>query len=198
MTSASEFAVPPSQQVPLVRDGNRLIVPRGADFSGCCLQCAGAPAGKPIVKHLAVDKSALFGRGTVMSSGGTAGWIMFVLDLLLLLTWLVWLVVDWSETRRRRVSFSLCTAHRRRRLLFRWLTLAGLPIGIALLLMGIFGNQPDEWDLLPFVPGCILIFCGLMSLAFNPDPKLAAENEQFLWLKNIGDPFLARHPQQGS
>ncbi|MEI9984178.1 MAG: hypothetical protein WDN69_13810 [Aliidongia sp.] len=120
---------------------------------------------------------------------------MLLLDLLLLLIWLVWLVVDWPKMRRRRVSFSLCASHRRRRLLFRWLALAGLPVGIALLLIGIFGNQPDESDLLPFVPGCILIFCGLMSLAYNPDPKLAAENEQFLWLKNIGGPFLARHPQ---
>ncbi len=33
---------------------------------------------------------------------------------------------DWPKTRRRRVSFSLRAADRRRRTLFRWLTLAGL------------------------------------------------------------------------
>jgi len=179
----------------IVRSGSQIMVPRGADFSSCCFQCAAAPAGRPIAKHLAVNRSGVFGRGVMTSVGGTAGLILLLIDFLLLILWSAWWIADRPKARKRRVSFGLCLRHRRRRWIFRWLTLAGLPLGIALVLVGIFGNQPDEWDALTYVPGCVLIFGAFMATRLNPEPKLAGENEQFLWIANVGAPFLAHLPR---
>ena len=115
--------------------------------------------------------------------------------LSVLMLWFAWWIVDRPKARQRRVSFGLCLRHRRRRSMFRWLTLAGLPLGIALALVGIFGDQPDEWDLLAFLPGCFLIFGAFMAMSLNPDPKLSTENARFLWIANAGAPFLARLPR---
>ncbi len=185
----------PAPPGPIVRSGNLIVAPRGADFSSCCFQCAAAPAGRPIVKHLAASWSAVFDRGGMMAVGGTAGLILFLIDFLLLILWFAWWIVDRPKARQRRVSFGLCLRHRRRRSLFRWLTLAGFPLGIALVLVGIFGNQPDEWDLLTYLPGFVLIFGGFMAISLNRDPKLSTENERFLWIANAGAPFLAHLPR---
>jgi hypothetical protein len=76
MGESSTLAAPPLP--PARHDGDRLVVARGADISGGCLQCAGTPQGGPIVRHLAVAKGALFGRGSTMSTGNMAGTIFLI------------------------------------------------------------------------------------------------------------------------
>jgi hypothetical protein len=181
----------PTPSGAIVRSGSQIVVPRGADFSSCCFQCAAVPAGRPIVKHLPASRSDVFDRGGMMAVGGTAGLILLLIDFLLLILWFAWWIVDRPKARQRCVSFGLCLRHRRRRSMFRWLTLAGLPLGIALVLVGIFGNHAEPWDLLTFLAGCALIFGACMAMSLNPDPKLAGENDQFLWIANAGAPFLA-------
>jgi hypothetical protein len=189
MTPTTGSTHPPHPRIE--RDGNRLIAPRGADFSAFCFQCAKASAGQPLTKYLRVDKSSLFHKPT---GPGAASSALFVLDILEYLLWLVWWVVDWPKSRRRHIAFGLCAAHRRRRLLLRMAAIAGLPLGAAVLIGGIFADLADPLDFIAVASGVALVGGGMVAAACLPDPALAGENAEFLWLKGAGKAFLDRIP----
>ena len=188
MTPNSEIAQPLLPHIE--RDGDRLVVLRGADFSACCFRCARDPAGRPIVKYLHIDKSGAFHRPG-LSGGGNA---LFLLDVLEFLLWLVWSIVDWPKSRRRRISFGLCTEHRRRRRLLRAITNLGFPLGAVLAVAGLFGDLAAPMDAIAFACGAALVTAGGIAAASGSDPKLAGESAHFLWLKGAGQAFLDRQP----
>jgi hypothetical protein len=177
------------------REGDRLVVPRGADFSARCFRCAEKSVGRPIVKYLRVDKSGLFHKpvGPAATSGA-----LFYLDALEFLLWLIWWIVDWPKSRKRRVVFGLCAEHSRRRRLFRKITFLSLPTGVALVIAGIFGKFTDSMELLAIGPGIALVVTGLIIAVCGSDPRLAGESAHFLWVKGAGKPFLDRQVVRGA
>jgi hypothetical protein len=181
--------IAPPALLHIEREGDRLVVPRGADFSAYCFRCAGKSVGRPIVKYLRVDKSGLFHKP--VGPAATFG-ALFYLDALEFLLWLIWWVVDWPKSRKRRVVFDLCAEHGRRRRLFRMITILSLPMGVVLVIVGIFGTFPDSMELFAIAPGIALLVTGLIIAACGSDPRLAGESAHFLWVKGAGKPFLER------
>jgi hypothetical protein len=170
------------------REGDRLIVLRGVDFSEYCFRCARESVGGPIVKYLKIDKSGAFHRPGQLAGGEG----LFILDVLEFLLWLVWWVADWPKSRHRRISFGLCAEHRRRRFLSRPFTTLGIPIGFVLVIFGIFGDLPDPMNAIPIASGVALACLGMILAGYGKEPKLAGENDRYLWIKGAGHPFLDR------
>jgi hypothetical protein len=177
----------------IVRDGGSLIVPRDADFSPLCFQCAQPSAGAPIVKFLRVDKSVVFHKPIGPGVGGN---FLFWLDILEFLIWSIWWVADWPKSRHRRIRFGLCATHRKRR---RWLRLAmhiGLPSGVVLVIFGIFGDIPDWMHTVAIASGMALTTGGGIAAGYVNDPRLVGENRELLWIKGAGREFLDQQPER--
>jgi hypothetical protein len=171
----------PSGQFPadvVKRDGDRLIVRRGADISATCF-CCGQTTVSRITTHLRRKKSNVFGRGVHSTSS-----IMLFLDLLQLVVFFLLVLADIPASRKRPLTYGLCASHfRKRRLMLIGSPLA-LVIGIALWVYEFRNlNAPVYIGLPAAILGTGLLAASGFLYFWSPGPTLVAEDPHLLWIK---------------
>jgi len=173
----------------VARDGDRLIVHRNADISRYCLTCAKLSDGKRIASHLRMDKSGL-GHKTPLQN--LPLWFSAIEFLLYLSSF----IFDFSASRKRKLTYGLCAAHHRQRLLMVW----GLPLavvfGIAFLSYGLASSASTYIEMPAVMIGIGLLFTVFFTTGSVPGPQLAGQNENYLWIRGVGKKFLDAHPAQ--
>jgi hypothetical protein len=143
----------------LRRDGDLLLVGRGATLPPYCVKC-GQPAEKFVSKNF--------------------GWHSPWLYLLILLNVLIYAIIATVVMKRMKLDVPLCAEHRRRRTRLLWaggLLLAGaLPLGITI---GVMGNSDDMVGVgvlvgfACFIASIVLLVMGNLLMR----PKVIDENQ---------------------
>jgi hypothetical protein len=160
------------------RDGDRIIVPRGADISSNCF-CCGQKSAARITTHLRRKKSNVFGRGVHSTSS-----IMLILDLLQLLVFFLLVLADIPASRKRPLTYGLCASHLRKRRLMLIASPLSLAIGVALWVYEFRNlNAPVYIGLPAAILGTAFLAASGFLYFWSPGPTLDAEDPRLLWIK---------------
>jgi len=160
------------------RDGDRLIVHRGADISSTCF-CCGQPSVARITTHLRRRKSNVFGRGVHSTSS-----IMLILDLLQLVLFFLMVLADIPASRKRPLTYGLCARHLRKRRLMLIASPLSLVIGVALWVYEFRNlNAPVYIGLPAAIFGTAMLATSGFLYFWSPGPTLVAEDPDLLWIK---------------
>jgi hypothetical protein len=99
-----------TQPTEAYRDGDALLVRRGADVSHTCIRCAKPAVGEPMVRRFASDDT----WDPNVRGGGAASAIgELVFALLMLLSFTSAVAEEKKAMNRLSFKFGLCAAHRR-------------------------------------------------------------------------------------
>ena len=162
------------------RDGDRIIVPRGADISSSCF-CCGQKTVARITTHLRCKKSNVFGRGVHSTSS-----IMLILDLLQLLVFFLLVLADIPASRKRPLTYGLCASHLRKRRLMLIAFPLSLAIGVALWVYEFRNlNAPVYIGLPAAIVGTALLAASGFLYFWSPGPILVAQDPRLLWIKGF-------------
>jgi hypothetical protein len=187
-TPSHQSPRPPPLPQCVTRDGDRLIVLRGADISGMCF-CCGAPLVARITCHLRTRKGDVFGKGVYFTSS-----ILLILDLLQLILFFLMVLSDIPRARKRTLTYGMCARHLRKRRLMLIAAPITFAIGIALWVYEFRNlNAPVYIGLPAAILGTACLAGGVMFYLFAPGPALAAENEGHLWIKGCAQSLLDRY-----
>lgn len=152
------------------REGNLLVVRKGAALPEQCIKC-GAPAeGGPLKKTMSWHQPWLY-------------------ILILFPGLLIYAIVALCVQKRATVCLSLCGAHRRRRRMLI-LTVWGLILGgVAGFFVGANVNNG-----LILLAGLVLFVAGLITAVAIQLVKARRIDDHFVWLRGAGPEFLAQFP----
>ena len=174
------------------RDGNALVLPRGADISKLCIRCARPAAGKPILLRLTLPED----NPTPPLSGSTG------IGFLLYFVWIIF--VGRAEANRRSegrtVTVGLCAQHRRRQRRFRWGVWASLLVGAGMCgagiadLCGKLDALGDYGGSMTFMGVVVTLFGVGFFLTKARPAKLSKEIGGWLWLEGAGDAIVSAQP----
>ena len=68
--------------------------------------------------------------------------------------------------------------------------------GLTLLGFGIFSSAPMYLGLPATILGLGMLVAAPVFFSLAPGPRLSGQNEQFLWIKGVGEKFLDACPDQ--
>ena len=155
------------------RDGDLLVVPKGAELPDHCLKC-NAPA-----------QGYRFKR--------TLYWLHPTWFILFLMSPLIYILVYLIIRKKGKATAGLCVLHRKRRrraILLGWLTsLAGIPTAFAASFV------PDPYQAVPIIAGLVLLFAGVIGGMIGSQVLIPKRiDKQFIWLNKVSPDLLAEYP----
>lgn len=173
MNSANPYA-PPADATPafgpagatagIRREGDRLVVPKGAVLPARCVKCNAA------AEHSEHKKLT---------------WAPPWVFIIFVLSWLIGLIVYLVVRKTGDVTYSLCPEHLGKRRNGRFAMLGGVALLFGGIFAGIAVNEPLVM-LLGLVGGLVAIIVGAVMAAMAQPTKI---DPTHIWLK-VGDPFL--------
>jgi hypothetical protein len=173
----------------VAREGKQLVVHRDADISQWCLCCAEPSDGRPITCHLRMDKSGLLHKTPLRD---LPLWF-YVLEYAL---YFIYFVIDLPASRKRKLTYGLCSIHRRKRLLMLWGCPVCLLAGFALARTAFLGSWSTFVGLGAMILGVGLLVAAWLLYGLAPGPVLTGQGDGFLWIKGAGEKFLSAHPSR--
>jgi hypothetical protein len=156
------------------RDGNQLVMYKGATLPDLCVHCNSPAGGRRLVRKLYWHSQ----------------WIY----LLILVSLWIYIIVALIVRQKAVVAIGMCDRHYRRRLksiLAWWLiTLAC----VALFWFGVTSKSPDvaPWA----IAASVIVFLGnlFFAVAITRPVAPAKIDDQYVWLKKIHPDYLAAFP----
>jgi hypothetical protein len=175
----------------IVRDGDELLVPRGAVLSERCFRCGRPAAGKPLKTHLHVT-NAYHRKATTQSAAS----LMAILDLIAYAVFVVAFLIDLPAAGRRRLQFGLCGVHRAQRYWLRWSAALAALAGPVLWIAALGFPVSEDVGAWLFLAGPILLWLAAFLSGLPVGPQLVGENAQVFRLSGAGKLFLAAFPDR--
>jgi hypothetical protein len=156
------------------RDGEVLVVRKGAELTDRCLKCA-APTDSPRDRY-----------------SQTLSWHKPIWALTFLISPVVYALIFFAVRWRGKVTVSLCHQHRRKRKQFIGLgLLAGLP-GIGAIGLGLLSKPHPPVAL---SAGILLLFVGLFVTALGSQVLVTTRiDKHLIWLGRVPAEYLAKLP----
>jgi hypothetical protein len=175
----------------VTRDGDRLVVPRAASLGDRCFLCGAPAAGAPIAMRLHVTNP--YHRSFHSTTGSS---LLLLLDLFAYLVFAISFLIDLPASRRRRIGFGLCAAHRMRRRLWRWGAGIAVLTGAVLVPFALVYPLASGPSAALFFGGLGLIYLAVLFSNVTAGPRLVAENPNAFWLAGAGKAFAGLYPDR--